>query len=116
MDSKSRFGIQLRSIRKRRGLTQEQLAELIERSVDAVSNMERGVSLPGYETLRRLADRLDVPLAELSEAMSADGADDPERVELLARLGDLGRALDTRSLRIAVEHLDSLLRHSDRAD
>lgn len=112
MDSKSRFGIQLRSIRKRRGLTQERLAELIDRSVDAVSNMERGISLPGYETLRRLAEKLSVPLTELAEAMEAAPVDDPERVDLLTRLSGLARELDTRNLQIAVEHLEALLRHA----
>ena len=45
------------------GLTQEQLAELIERSVEAVSNIERGMSLPTLDTIDRVAKAVSVPLA-----------------------------------------------------
>lgn len=36
------FGKQLRSIRKKKGYTQEQLADLLLLSVDSISNMENG--------------------------------------------------------------------------
>lgn len=114
MDKKHRFGTQLRAIRKQRGLTQEQLAELIDRSVDAVSNMERGISLPSYETLGRLADKLGVPMRELMEAVEGDSAADPERVELEARLAVLARSLDKRNLRIALEQMAVLSKHERR--
>lgn len=45
------------------GLTQERLAEIIERSVEAVSNIERGMSLPTLETIDRVAKAVSVPIA-----------------------------------------------------
>ncbi|MEW5994801.1 MAG: helix-turn-helix transcriptional regulator [Candidatus Zixiibacteriota bacterium] len=114
MDKKHRFGTQLRAIRKQRGLTQEQLAELIDRSVDAVSNMERGISLPSYETLGRLADKMGVPMRELMDAVEGEEPADPERVELEARLTVLARSLEKRNLRIALEQMAVLSKHERR--
>lgn len=111
MDRKSRFGIKLRTIRKQRGLTQEQLAELIDRSVDAISNMERGISLPTYETLGRLADKLGLPLAEFTASLDEASPADPERVELESRLAEMARGLPIRDLRVAVDQVQALLRH-----
>ncbi|MBF0269929.1 MAG: helix-turn-helix transcriptional regulator [Alphaproteobacteria bacterium] len=114
MDKKIRFGTQLRAIRKQRGLTQEELAEMIDRSVDAVSNMERGISLPSYETLGRLADKLGIPAKELTESLGDDGTTDPERIELEARLNDIARSLDKQSLRIALEQIAVLAKGNQR--
>ena len=47
---KDRVGSKIQAIRKRRKLTQPQLADRIGRSVDALSNLERGVSLRGKDT------------------------------------------------------------------
>jgi transcriptional regulator with XRE-family HTH domain len=114
MDKKIRFGTQLRAIRKQRGLTQEELAEMIDRSVDAVSNMERGISLPSYETLGRLADRLGIPAKELTESLEDDRTTDPERIELEARLNDIARSLDKQCLRIALEQIAVLAKGNQR--
>ena len=114
MDKKLRFGTQLRAIRKQRGLTQEELAEMIDRSVDAVSNMERGISLPSYETLGRLADRLGIPAKELTENLEDDRTTDPERIELETRLNDIARSLDKQNLRIALEQIAVLARGHQR--
>lgn len=116
MDRKSRFGIKLRAIRKQRGLTQEQLAELIDRSVDAISNMERGISLPTYETLGRLADKMGLPLAEFTASLDAAPVADPERVELESRLAEMARNLPIRDLRVAVDQVQVLAKHAARSN
>ncbi len=48
-------------------MTQEQLAEAADISVDFLSLMERGVNAPSFATLERLADALGVPAKELFE-------------------------------------------------
>jgi transcriptional regulator with XRE-family HTH domain len=115
MNEKARFGICLKTIRLRRGLTQEDLAELIDRSVDSISNMERGVSAPSYETLTRLAEKLGVPVEALSgkdePVTRGRSAASPERVELQAELADLARTLDDTLLKIAVEQIQVLARY-----
>ena len=65
------LGLKIAYYRKLRGLTQEQLAEAIGRSVSFVSQIEannaadvKGVSL---ETLFLIAERLDIPASKLFE-------------------------------------------------
>lgn len=53
--------------RKRRGLSQPELARLIDRSVAWVSQVERGVrKIDRMSVLEKLAEALEVPLAELA--------------------------------------------------
>jgi transcriptional regulator with XRE-family HTH domain len=54
------FGTSLRETRKRRGLSQERLAELTGLSTNYVSEMERGLKAPGLPVIVRLARALDV--------------------------------------------------------
>jgi transcriptional regulator with XRE-family HTH domain len=60
-----KFGRRLRQLRRYRDLTQEQFAEVADISVDFVSNIERGISAPSFETLERLAEALGVAVADL---------------------------------------------------
>jgi transcriptional regulator with XRE-family HTH domain len=62
------FGQRLRALRRERGLTQEQLAELTKLSVDFISLVERGVNAPSFETIEQLAKSLKVKVVELFEA------------------------------------------------
>lgn len=54
------LGAAIRRIRQERGLSQPQLAEKLGVSINAVSQYERGVTVPGVYTLAELADVLDV--------------------------------------------------------
>lgn len=57
-------GRRLRSIREATGLTQAELAALALKSVETVSNFERGRTLPSIRTLALLAERLDCSVAD----------------------------------------------------
>ncbi len=46
METKKRVGLRIKAIRKAKGLTQEEMGALLGRSVDAISNLKRGVSHP----------------------------------------------------------------------
>lgn len=59
------FGAHLRALRLARGLTQPQLAERSDSNVPFISNVERGVMLPGLAMLLRLATALDCNVSEL---------------------------------------------------
>ncbi len=61
---RAKFGRRLRELRKQKDLTQEQLAEAAQISVEFLSNMERGVNAPSFETLERLAMALNVDVKE----------------------------------------------------
>lgn len=57
---KKAFGLRLRSIRTSKGLTQQELAELIGKSTEYVSRMERGLYSPSFDVLSSLAKALMV--------------------------------------------------------
>ena len=62
---RKKSGQHLREIRAQRGMTQERFAETVEISVDFLSLIERGISVPSFETLERISKRLRLPVAEL---------------------------------------------------
>jgi transcriptional regulator with XRE-family HTH domain len=109
MDVKNRVAMRIKAIRKRRGLSQEDMAALINRSPDTISNLERGVSLPTYETLDELAKGLKVPLADFFRDDETEG---PVRIEAMARLTDAARGLDDRTLEAAASIVEVLAEHS----
>lgn len=55
-----KLGKRVRYIRKEKELSQEQLAELIGKSDDTISNIERGIYPPRMETVAELALALNV--------------------------------------------------------
>ena len=59
------LGQRIRDLRRKRGLTQEQLAELADLSVPYISHLERGTKTPSLAVLVRLADSLDVTVDRL---------------------------------------------------
>lgn len=59
------FGRNLRRLRRQKDITQEQLAEIIGVSVHLISNIERGINGPSFDTLSKLAKALDVEVSKL---------------------------------------------------
>jgi transcriptional regulator with XRE-family HTH domain len=64
---RARFGDRLRRCRKKRGLTQDQLARKLGNPTTGVSisSWETGRYIPQLENLRRLADALEVKVDRL---------------------------------------------------
>jgi transcriptional regulator with XRE-family HTH domain len=113
MDLKRRVAIKLKTARKARRLTQEDLAGLIGRSVDAVSNIERAKGLPALDTLEAIAAALEIPIAEFFESPRGRTKLTARRFAALARLSEIARGLSDRSLEIAVRQLEVLSEHRD---
>jgi transcriptional regulator with XRE-family HTH domain len=111
MSLQHRFAARVKEVRRHRGLTQQQLAERIERSTNAVSALERGVSLPTFDTLERLAATLKIPVHEF---FAADASEDPKREALLMALKTSARALDDEDLALAATVLDLISRRSKK--
>jgi transcriptional regulator with XRE-family HTH domain len=61
------FGRSVRGLRKRRGMSQETLAEACGLSRNYISDIERGVRNPGLLVMVALAKALKMPLRELIE-------------------------------------------------
>lgn len=104
-DLKLIVGARLRAARRARNVTQAQLAEAVSRTVEAVSNIERGRSLPPLDVLDRAAELLGVSLADLVEAPAGEG-NLAERAELEAQARAMLAGLPPPFLRAAVKHLE----------
>jgi transcriptional regulator with XRE-family HTH domain len=66
-----RFGLAVRRLRGRKGLSQEALAGQAGLNRSYLGEVERGCVSPSITTAAKLAQALDVPLAELVEACEA---------------------------------------------
>lgn len=62
---KEHFGKRLQQLRLEAGFTQEQLADEIGVTIESISNIERGIHGPKFETLEKLAAALDITVKEL---------------------------------------------------
>lgn len=70
-----RFGNHVRNLRASRGLTQEELAEKAELSVDAIRRIERGGFSPSLETLGKLSLGLELSLKTLFQEFERERTD-----------------------------------------
>lgn len=59
------IGETARAAREAMGLTQAQTAEKVDVTIEFYARVERGAALPGLETLYRMAEVLNVPVARL---------------------------------------------------
>jgi len=89
MNVGKKFGVHLRTLRHARQLTQEQLAERSELSVDAIRRVERGAFSPSLETVNKLATGLDVSLRTLFQDFDRERRD--QVAELCDYLGSRSR-------------------------
>ncbi len=78
----------IKSLRKQKGYTQEELAARINVVRQTVSKWEKGFSVPDAEALQRLADVLEVDIKELLGAPALSEQKSDEVVEQLARINE----------------------------
>ena len=64
MDNKKLLGKRIKEIRKSKGLTQEQLSEMIDIETSSLSGIESGRFFPSLHVLEKIADVFDVELIE----------------------------------------------------
>ena len=65
MNIKVLFGTNLKFYRKRRHLSQEQLAEKVDISAKHLSKIERGLTFVSADLLEKLSDTLEISVAQL---------------------------------------------------
>jgi transcriptional regulator with XRE-family HTH domain len=114
VDVKQHVGIKVKAARRRLGLTQAQLAEAIDKTVETISNIERGHSLTSIETLQLLSERLKVPLAEFLEGLEKARSNDRRRVELEQKMGLLLQSLPDQDTELALDLIAVLARRRRR--
>ena len=114
MSLKRRVGHRIKLARLRRGLSQEDLAEHLDRSVAAVSNIERGRTLPSFVTLERLARALDIPVRDFFDFGPEADDNNPKRSRLVTELVEATRHLSDADLEVALELVQALHRGRPR--
>ena len=73
------LGEKLQTLRRSRGLSQEQLAEILEVSRQAVSKWENGMSVPDSEQLIKIAVILETTVSELL-GTQVENEEEPNRL------------------------------------
>lgn len=82
------LGDTIKTLRTKRGLTQEELAIRLHVVRQTVSKWEKGLSTPDAEMLRQLADELEVSVQELLGGEIREEASQDEIAQQLARLNE----------------------------
>jgi len=105
---KAYIGGRIKTYRKAKGLTQAELAAKIERSDEAISNLERGKSLPEVPTLVAVAKELERPVQDFLPSQSSYQNKSPSRLSNEAELSSLVSGMSDHQLGIAIEQLKAL--------
>lgn len=108
-DLQKLFGQELRNTRRARGLTQAELAERIDRSLDMVGRLERGQISPSFETIERVIEALEVPAANLFGGTDTLGT---LRSSQLKSLVLKARELDDNALALALRLVEAISEHA----
>ena len=91
----------IRSLRKARGLSQEEVAQRLHITRQTLSKWENGLSVPDAQLLLKLAEILEVSVAQLLEGSTETNEDEQDTVaEQLERLNLLLAERNRRSRRI----------------
>jgi transcriptional regulator with XRE-family HTH domain len=92
--------------RKAKGLTQAQLAELMDVEKETVSRMETGVISPTLTRLAQLAKLLDCQISDLIQAHSAETVE--QATSLLSRMEQLSDEQQTLMMQLLGKLVTSL--------
>jgi transcriptional regulator with XRE-family HTH domain len=65
--TKLKLGAKIKELRKAKGLSQSEIADIINIDAKHLSRIEVGANYPSLDTLTKLAEALEVPLKELFE-------------------------------------------------
>ncbi|BCS52632.1 helix-turn-helix domain-containing protein [Geobacter sp. SVR] len=99
------LGERIRELRRSRGLTQEQFADLIGVEQKHVSRLELGKSFPPIERLEKIAEALQVPLRNIFDFVHL--ADQEART---ASLDEMMKQLNEENQKIAYKVFNCLVR------
>lgn len=103
MDNKKKLGLKIKELRKCKGLTQEELAELIQMEQNSISVMESGRNFPTLGTLEKIAKVLDV---NLSDFFDYDYIEDIDVIK--ASTEDIISKMDDKQLRQLFKYVKSI--------
>lgn len=90
----------LKTLRRQKGFTQEELAARLNVVRQTVSKWEKGLSVPDAELLTRLAEVLEVPVSTLLGSSIPDDKEPDDIARQLARINEQLAVKNRRSRRI----------------
>jgi putative transcriptional regulator len=90
----------IRTLRKNRGFTQEDLANRLNVTRQTISKWEKGISVPDAEMLSKLAEELETNVGELLGAKIEIPSEENAVVEQLSRLNEQLAIKNRRARRI----------------
>ena len=94
------FQVNLKALRKRKGITQEELATRLNVVRQTVSKWEKGLSVPDSELLIKLAEILEVPVSRLLGS-KIETAEQPDALaEQLSRINEQLAIKNRRAKRV----------------
>ncbi|MFG6326165.1 MAG: helix-turn-helix domain-containing protein [Lachnospiraceae bacterium] len=79
----SEIGTNIRSSRKKRGITQEELANIADISTQHLCRIENGVRTPSLETVHRIADALGITTDALFGNTAIEAVDYQEELKMI---------------------------------
>jgi len=102
------IGSKIRLARQRVGISQEQLAEKVDKTRETVSNIERGEGLSGFDTLERIASALGEEVAFFLADYGSTQNVPRSRRELELKVKTHLRDLSDRDLKLVAELVSSM--------
>ena len=107
------LGRRIKSLRKEKNLSQDRLSEKIDKSVDTISNIERGKFAPRLDTALEIARALDVELFELFKVRDLP-LSDMQRTKLLDEIFNLLQDQPEEILRFTLSQTQQLVTLRDK--
>ncbi|MGC9372505.1 MAG: helix-turn-helix transcriptional regulator [Thermovirgaceae bacterium] len=110
------LGLRIKTLRKAKSLTQQQLADLVDVSRIYIQALESNRRLPSMKLLRRLAGALDVRVADIVQNEDVEGSGRLQLEEVLenAEIWYRSRKLSNREIQLVQKLVDAALTEWDR--
>lgn len=113
------LGLRIKTLRKAKSLTQQQLADLVDVSRIYIQALESNRRLPSVKLLRRLAGALDVRVADIVQNEDVEGTGRLQLEEVLENAEDAeiwyrSRKLSNREIQLVQKLVDAALSEWDR--
>lgn len=112
---KNHIAAVIRAARKANNLTQEELAALIERTPESLSNLERGQAVPSIETLVSLCQVLKIEASTILDFQLPDSNRTAAEHRMMQEVQQIVSRLDKASLALAKVQLEAILDFQNRS-